>query len=39
MTTLAPSFFKRFFFILVDNKDNHKILNGFEVRQDLTRGL
>ena len=28
-----------FFFILAGNKDNHKISNGFEIRQDPTRDL
>ena len=31
--------FDLFFFILAGNKDNHKISNGFEIRQDLTRDL
>ena len=43
MTTLAPSFLigSSLFFqvILSGNKDNHKISNGFEIRQDLTRDL
>ena len=39
MTTLAPSFFIFFFFILAGNKDNHKILNGFGIRHDSTRDL
>ena len=39
MTTLAPSFliFDWFFFILAGNKYNHKISNGFEIRQGRTR--
>ena len=37
MTTLVPSIFDLFFFILAGNKDNHKILNGFEIRQEPTR--
>ena len=39
MTTLAPSFFIVFFFILVGNKDNHKLFDEFEIRQDPTKEL
>ena len=28
-----------FFFIFAGNEDNHNILDGFEIRQDLTRDL
>ena len=35
VTTLAPSFFHWIFFILADNKNNHIILNGFEIWQEL----
>ena len=31
--------FDLFFFILAGNKDNHKISNEFEIRQDLTKDL
>ena len=31
--------FDWFFFILAGNKDNHKISNGLEIRQDPTRDL
>ena len=39
MITLAPSFVDLFFFILAGNKDNHKISNGLEIRQDRIRDL
>ena len=31
--------FDLFFFIFAGNKDNHKISNGFEIRQDPIRDL
>ena len=39
MTTLAASIFDLFFFNPAGIKDNHKILDGFEIRQDSTRDL
>ena len=32
VTTLAPSFFIWIFFILSGNKDNHKSLDGFNLK-------
>ena len=37
MTTLTPSFLTGF--ILAGNEDNHKILDGFEIGQYLTKDL
>ena len=37
MTTLTPSFFDWFFFILAGKEDNHKILDGFEIGQYSTK--
>ena len=39
MTTLAPSFFDWFFFILVGNEDKLNIMDGIVIRQDPTRDL
>ena len=41
VTTLASSFLIVFccFFILAGNEDNHKISNGFAIRQDRTRDV
>ena len=36
VTILAPSFSNRIFLFLAGNKDNHKVLDGFEIRQDQT---
>ena len=37
VTTLAALFFDWIFLILAGNEDNHKISNGFEIRQDRIR--
>ena len=39
VTTPAPSFFDWIFFILTDNRDTHKISDGFEIGQDSIRDL
>ena len=39
VTSLASFIFDWFFFILAGNKDNYKILDGFEIRQDPTKDL
>ena len=36
VTTPAPSFLDWIFFILADNKDNHKISDGFDIWPDQT---
>ena len=37
VSTLAPSFFDRIFFILAGNKDIHNISNEFEIQPDWTK--
>ena len=39
MTTLAPSFLIGCSLFFAGNKDNHNILDGFEIRQDPTRDI
>ena len=39
MTTLAPSFFDQFIFVLAGNKDNYKTLDGFGIGHDWARDL
>ena len=37
VTTVAPSFFDRIFFILAGNEDTHNISDEFEIRPDRTK--
>ena len=39
MATLAPSFLTGSYLFFAGNEDDHKISNGFEIPQDLTRDL
>ena len=39
LVTSLASFIFDWFFILAGNKDNYKILDGFEIRQDPTKDL